>query len=63
MLPFSKSCSAQSGITLDQVVDHVADGLAARGELASPSDLRAEAGRNADARHAPYTVDALQNST
>ncbi len=47
---------------LDEVVDHVGDGVAARLELAGAADLGAQRGGDADRRHQPST-GALQNST
>ncbi len=60
--PPERSWPSSGGKRVDEVVDHVGDGVAARLELARASDLGAQRGRDADRRHQPST-GALQNST
>ena len=53
----------ERGMALDEVVDHLADALAARLDLACAADLVPQRGRDADGDHVACTAGAEQNST
>ena len=54
---------AERRIARDEVVEHVADGLAVRLELARAADLGAQRRRDANGGHQSRPIGALQNST
>ena len=61
--PSARICGPSAGMALDEVVDHLADALAARLDLACPADLVPQRGRDPDGDHVACTAGAEQNST